>query len=173
MLEGRDRVNELRAPAREDATLGELLKRAGEDLAAEHGIAFAATLRGEDTPLPDHVFDEARHIGDEALLNAYRHAEAQHIRLIVQQTPSRLVWEVIDTGRGMLPTQEFTAGRTGHWGIAGMRERARTIGARFTLASAAGEGTAIRLQVRLRGDALGWAARWFGSAGAARDERSK
>jgi hypothetical protein len=37
-----------------------------------------------------------------------------------------------------------------------MRERARAIGARFTLASAPGEGTRVRLQVRLRRDALGW-----------------
>ncbi len=173
MLEGRDRVNELRTPVRDDATLGELLKRTGEDLAAEHGITFTATLRGEGAPLPDHVFDEARHIGDEALLNAYRHSEARQVRLIVQQTPSSLVLEVVDNGRGMLPTQEYTAGRTGHWGIAGMRERARTIGAHFTLASAADEGTAIRLQVRLRGAALGWAARRFASAVAKRDERSK
>ena len=173
LAEGRDRVNELRTPARDDATLGEILKRAGEDLAAEHGIAFTATLRGEGAPLPDRVLDEARHIGGEALLNAYRHGEAKQVRLIVQQTPSRLVLEVIDDGRGMLPTQEYTAGRTGHWGVAGMRERARTIGARFTLTSAAGEGTAVRLQARLRGGALGWAARWFGWSGAPRDERSK
>jgi signal transduction histidine kinase len=173
LLEGRDRVSELRTPTRDDATLGEILKRIGEDLAAEHGPAFTATLRGEGAPLPDRVLDEAKHIGAEALLNAYRHAEAKQIRLVVQQTPSRLVLEVIDDGSGMLPTQEYTAGRTGHWGVAGMRERARTIGARFTLTSAAGEGTSIRLQVRLRGGALGWAARWSGWAGAPRDETSK
>ncbi len=165
-------MNELRSPARDDATLGEILKRAGEDLAAEHGVAFSATLRGEGAPLPDRVLDEAHHIGGEALLNAYRHAEAKQVRLIVVQTPSRLVLEVIDDGRGMLPTQEYTAGRTGHWGVAGMRERARTIGARFTLTSAAGEGTAIQLQVRLSAGALGWAARRVGWGGVPRDERN-
>ena len=150
-----------------------MLFRSGEDLAAEHGIAFTAILRGEGAPLPDRVLDEARQIGGEALLNAYRHAQARQVRLIVQQTPSHLVLEVIDDGRGMLPTQEYTAGRTGHWGVAGMRERARTIGARFTLTSAIGEGTAVRLQVRLRRGALGWAARGFGWSGAPRDLRGK
>src|SRR6202012_2598831 len=53
LLEGRGRVNELRTPARDDATLGEILKRVGEDLGAEHGIAFTASLRGEGAPLPD------------------------------------------------------------------------------------------------------------------------
>ena len=160
LAEGRDRVTELRAPARGNATLGEGLKRLGEDLEVEHGPAFTATLRGEGAPLPDRVFDEARHIGTEALLNAYRHADAWNVRLVVQQTPSRLLLEVVDDGQGMLPTREYKAGRTGHWGIAGMRERARTIGARLTLNSAPGEGTRIRLDARLRGGALGWATRW-------------
>jgi signal transduction histidine kinase len=173
LAEGRDRVTELRAPPRGDATLGEGLKRLGEDLEAEHGPPFAATLRGEGAPLPDRILDEARHIGTEALLNAYRHADAWNVRLVVQQTPARLLLEVVDDGRGMLPTQEYKAGRTGHWGIAGMRERARTIGARLTLNSAPGEGTRIRLEVRLGGGALGWAARWPWRLGAVRNESKK
>lgn len=173
LAEGRDRVTELRAPARDDATLGEGLKRLGDSLEAEHGPAFSATLRGEGAPLPDRILDEARHIGTEALLNAYRHADAWNVRLVVQQMPSRLLLEVVDDGHGMLPTQEYKAGRTGHWGIAGMRERARTIGARLTLTSAPGEGTRIRLEVRLRGGALGWAARWPWRTSAAKNESTK
>ena len=156
LMEGRDRVSELRAPARGAATLGESLARLGEELAEEHGVAFVASLRGEGAPLSDRVQDEAMHIGREALLNAFRHAGAAQIRLAVQQTPSRLLLEVDDDGRGMPPTQEHAAGRAGHWGLAGMRERARAIGARFTLASAEGEGTQVRLELRLRRDALGW-----------------
>jgi signal transduction histidine kinase len=162
LLEGRDRVSELRAPARDGATLGDALSRIGEDLAEEHGPTFIATRRGEGEPLPDRVFDEARHIGAEALLNAFRHAGASQVRLVVRQTASRLVLEVVDDGCGMRPTREYTAGRTGHWGLAGMRERARTIGARFTLSTVEGQGTRIRLQVRLRGVALRWPARWVG-----------
>jgi signal transduction histidine kinase len=161
LAEGRDRVTDLRAPMREDATLGELLERIGEDLATEHGPAFSATLRGEGAQLPDRVFDEAHHIGAEALANAYRHADARYVHLLLQQTPSRLVLQIVDDGRGLLPTQEFTAGRTGHWGIAGMRERARAIGGRFTLTSTQGEGTRIRLDVRLRGGWLARGSRWL------------
>jgi signal transduction histidine kinase len=172
LLEGRDRVSELRAPARDAATLGDALSRIGESLAEEHGPTFITTRRGEGEPLPDRVFDEARHIGAEALLNAFRHAGAKQVRLIVQQTTSRLVLEVVDDGRGMLPTREYTAGRTGHWGLAGMRERARSIGARFTLTTVEGQGTRIRLQVRLRSVALGWPARWVGRADASGQGRS-
>ena len=155
LAEGRDRVSELRTPARGRQTLGECLKRCGEELAEEHGLPFIAALRGEDAALPDRVQDEATHIGREALLNAFRHAGARTVRLVVQQTPGWLVLEVADDGRGMLPTQEHAAGLAGHWGLAGMRERARAIGARFTLESAPGEGTRVRLCVRLRPRAFG------------------
>jgi signal transduction histidine kinase len=156
LAEGRDRVTDLRAPAREHETLGERLERLGDDLAAEHGPPFSLTLHGEGAPLPDRVHDEAHHIGAEALTNAYRHAGASHVHLLLRQTPSRLVMEIADDGRGLLPTQEHAAGRAGHWGIAGMRERARAIGATLTLNSAPGEGTRVRLEVRLQG---AWLAR--------------
>ncbi len=149
LMEGRDRVNELRAPAGDGATLGETLARFGEELAAEHGHAFSAALRGEGEPLPGRVRHEAEHIGREALLNAAQHGRAAEVQLVVQQTPTRLVLEVRDDGRGMPAQREYAAGRAGHWGLAGMRERARSIGARFTLTSAEGEGTQIRLELRL------------------------
>ena len=164
LAEGRDRVTDLRAPAREDETLGELLERLGDDLAAEHGPLFSVTLHGEGAPLPDDVFDEAHHIGAEALANAYRHAGAGHVHLLLHQTPSRLMLEIVDDGRGLLPTQEYAASRAGHWGIAGMRERARAIGGRFTLTSAPAEGTSIRLEVRLRGSLRARGARWLRAA---------
>jgi signal transduction histidine kinase/ligand-binding sensor domain-containing protein len=163
LAEGRDRVSELRTPARGPQPLGVALRRFGEELAEEHGVAFAATLRGEGAPLPDRVQDEAAHIGREALRNAFAHAQALEVRLVVQQTPAWLVLEVADDGRGMPPTQEHAAGRAGHWGLAGMRERARAIGAHFTLESAPGEGTRVRLRVRLAPRAFGLlelSARW-------------
>ena len=148
LMEGRDRVSELRAPAGGSATLGEALARFGEELAA---------LRGEGEPLPARVRHEVEHIGREALLNAAHHARAASVQLIVQQTPARVVLEVRDDGGGMPALREYAAGRAGHWGLAGMRERARSIGARFTLTSAEGDGTQIRLELRLRGRARrGW-----------------
>jgi signal transduction histidine kinase len=161
LVEGRERVSELRAPGRSrstlgEATLGEALRRQGEELAAEHGAALIASLRGETEPLPDRVRDEAFKIGSEALLNAFKHSGAKQVWLTLHQTPSRLEIEVSDDGRGMAPTREYTAARTGHWGLVGMRERARAIGGTLTLTSSEGEGTQVRLVVRLRGGVRGW-----------------
>jgi signal transduction histidine kinase len=110
------------------------------------------------------VFDEAHHIGAEALANAYRHAGAGQVHLLLEQTTSWLVLEIVDDGRGLLPTQEYAAGRTGHWGIAGMRERAEAVGGRLTLTSAPGEGTRVRFEVRLCHGALARIGRWLHGA---------
>jgi signal transduction histidine kinase/ligand-binding sensor domain-containing protein len=172
LMEGRDRVNELRTPAGSGATLGESLARFGEELSAEHGHAFSAALRGEGQPLSGRIRHEAEHIGREALLNAAQHGRSAEIRLIVQQTPTRLMLEVRDDGRGMPTQREYAAGRAGHWGLAGMRERARSIGARFTLTSAEGEGTSIRLELRLRGRARrGWLGLMFNASPLAREQK--
>ena len=157
LAEGRDRVNELRTPVGAGVTLGEALARFGAELAAEHGHEFSATLRGEGEPLPDRARHESEHIGREALLNAAQHASARSVQLVVQQTPTLLVLKVIDDGCGMPALREYAAGRAGHWGLAGMRERARSIGARFTLTTADGEGTLVLLHLRLPGRARrGW-----------------
>jgi signal transduction histidine kinase/ligand-binding sensor domain-containing protein len=169
LLEGRDRVTELRSRVRDSATLGERLQRIGEELSAEHGVPLVATLRGEGEPLSERTRSEAEHIGREALLNAFRHAGAARVQLVLQQSSARLVLDVIDDGRGMPATQEYAAGRAGHWGLAGMRERARSIGGQLTLASTEGEGTRVRLQLRLRGrtrGGFGRVAGWLARIGA-------
>jgi nitrate/nitrite-specific signal transduction histidine kinase len=52
--------------------------------------------------------------------------------------------------------------RSGHWGLLGMRERARSIGARLDIDSVAGAGTTIRLTVprAYRGARPRWVAWW-------------
>jgi signal transduction histidine kinase len=51
---------------------------------------------------------------------------------------------VRDDGRGMAPDAE----RPGHWGLAGMRERAAAIGAHLAITPGpGGSGTAVELRV--------------------------
>jgi hypothetical protein len=53
---------------------------------------------------------------------------------------------VRDNGSGIDP-QVVGAGRDGHWGLSGMRERADRIGARLRVLSASSAGTEIELSV--------------------------
>jgi signal transduction histidine kinase len=61
---------------------------------------------------------------------------------------------VRDDGQGFDPSQATPAG---HWGLIGMRERAASIQARLTVASAPGAGTEVVLVLPERS---GWSALW-------------
>lgn len=51
------------------------------------------------------------------------------------------------TERALTLTKLLSAGRDGHWGLPGMRERAEQIGARLDIWSEAGAGTEVDLRI--------------------------
>ncbi|HVU66227.1 MAG TPA: ATP-binding protein [Ktedonobacteraceae bacterium] len=61
--------------------------------------------------------------------------------------PAGLDITIEDNGIGFDPASEHT--RSGHYGLLGLRERARLIGGRCTLESTPGKGTLLSLQVPL------------------------
>lgn len=77
----------------------------------------------------------------EALTNAWRHAGGRDVRLTVQPDGGQLRVEVADAGPGFDPARVNGAGE--HLGLTGMRERAESLGGRFHVASAAGQGTQV------------------------------
>jgi signal transduction histidine kinase len=87
------------------------------------------------------VRDEVYRIGCEAIRNAYQHSQAS--RLTVELTYAQdLTLHVIDDGAG-IEAGVVEAGKDGHFGLQGMRERAARIGGTLTLESAPGAGTEI------------------------------
>jgi signal transduction histidine kinase len=54
---------------------------------------------------------------------------------------------VRDNGRGMDASIDLAGGRPGHWGISGMRERARRIGATLDIMSRPNGGTEVALSL--------------------------
>lgn len=82
-------------------------------------------------------------IAREALLNALRHAGARAISVRLSGGERRLALAVSDDGRGLAP--EARAGRPGHLGLVGMRERALAIGARLHIDAPPGHGTIVEL----------------------------
>lgn len=69
-------------------------------------------------------------------LRARRHAGATVLRITVTFGWRTCVMVISDNGRGIPP--EYAGGRTGHWGLAGMRERAALMQARRGSTSTAG-----------------------------------
>ncbi|MFJ9345973.1 sensor histidine kinase [Streptomyces sp. NPDC101237] len=114
--------------------------------------ALPATYEGPPGPFTLALAPAARRqllsITAEALENAYRHAGATKVGVRARTTPTHLVVTVRDDGRGLPPdTRLEDLGRTGHFGLLGMTERAASMGARLRLTT--DEGTEVRLEVPL------------------------
>jgi signal transduction histidine kinase len=147
VAEGRDRVAGLRSAAVPDADLAGALRRFAEPLARDAGIAFHLHADGRARRLREPAADEAFAIAREALWNAFTHGQARKVDVTLQYAPSGLVLTVNDNGVGLPDDVDVERGRPGHWGIPGMRERARTLGATLTARTAPGDGTTWTLRV--------------------------
>ncbi|MFP2931561.1 two-component regulator propeller domain-containing protein [Pyxidicoccus sp. 3LG] len=147
LVEGRDRVMDLRAASEEHSELSEDFASVGQELAQDHPVGFRGVVEGEPTPLDPIVRDEVFRIGREALVNAFQHASAKRIEVELTYDPDELRLRIRDDGRGVDPEFLQAGGRPGHWGLSGMRERARKIGARLDIWCRDGSGTEVELRV--------------------------
>lgn len=144
--EGRQTLEGLRTQHGVDDDLAMALACDAEDLRGEHAIDIRLVVEGKRLALHPLIGDDVYRIGREALVNTFRHASAKHIEIHLEYTPDRLRVSVRDDGVGIEPSV-LGAGRPGHWGILGMRERAERIGANLRLLSAPGAGTELELLV--------------------------
>ena len=152
ITEGREAVQGLRASTVESNDLAQAITTLGEQLAAEAGNAASVGLHVavEGTPRNLHpiVRDEIYRIASEALRNAFRHAEAQRIEVDLRYDERQLRLRIRDDGKGIENTFLTAEGRTGHFGLPGMRERAKLMGGEMTVWTAAQSGTEIELIIR-------------------------
>jgi signal transduction histidine kinase len=102
----------------------------------------------DDLHLPNGVALAVFRICQEALHNAIQHADASEIAVRLTQYPDRLRLTVTDDGRGIrgeVDPARFVA--QGHFGLAGMRERAAMIGGKLDVQTAADYGTVVILEL--------------------------
>ncbi|WP_239133340.1 GAF domain-containing sensor histidine kinase [Rugosimonospora africana] len=135
------------------------LRKQAELLNRVHPVAVRFT--GEAVPRLTPVREEAAYrIAQEAVHNALRHGAPSWVEVRLGTRNGSVLLEVNDDGRGFDPAAPATSGRLG---LASMRERARAVGGRLEVRSAAGAGTTVRLAVPVSGEA-------GGERGGARDD---
>jgi ligand-binding sensor domain-containing protein/signal transduction histidine kinase len=140
--EGRVAVRGLRTESGDDLEQAFCLVQ--QEYAARNGADFEVTVEGRVRTIHPLIRDEVYRIGREALVNAFRHARATRIEVELEYGPRRLRMLIRDDGCGIDPNI-LQAGRDGHWGLPGMRERARRIGGQLTLSSRTASGTEVEL----------------------------
>jgi ligand-binding sensor domain-containing protein/signal transduction histidine kinase len=151
VAEGRDAVQGLRASAIEVNDLANAIRELGETLATEQGNGDAPELRvdvqGVSRPLHPILRDEIFRIACEAVRNAFRHSGAKRIEVEIRYDARQLRVRVRDDGKGMDAKLLGRGGREGHFGLNGMRERAKLAGGKLAIFSTQGEGTEVELAI--------------------------
>ena len=103
------------------------------------------SIQGELT-LPEAVEIQLSRIIQEALANVRKHADATRAWIAVEKNDKEVSFTVGDNGRGFAMNQEV--GQDGHhFGLAIMRERAKSVGGILELYSAPGLGTRITVKL--------------------------
>ena len=146
IAEGRSAVYDLRSSATATNDLAEALKAVGNELSDGNAAAFNLTVEGPIRDLHPIIRDEIYRISREALSNAFKHAHARHIEAEISYAPRAFRLRIRDDGEG-IPAEVLDQGRTGHFGLPGIRERAQQIGADLTIWSRPGSGTEIDLRL--------------------------
>ena len=155
IAEGRDAIQGLRANPELESNLEHLLTSAGKELtrsssAEREPPTFRVTVEGTRQPLSPLLQDEIYRIAREILRNAFHHAQASRIEAEIAYDLQLFRLRIRDNGKGIDRKVLEQGARQGHWGLPGVRERAKRIGARLKLWSEPGAGTEAELTVPAR-----------------------
>ena len=144
--EGRSAIQGLRSSDSRTLDLVLALSGVQQELSVEPDVDFRVSVAGRQQALRPPIKDEVYRIGREALVNAFRHSGANRVDIELEYADSDLRLRVRDNGCGIDP-EVLEAGREGHWGLAGMRERATRIGGLLKISSSANAGTEVQLSI--------------------------
>jgi signal transduction histidine kinase len=144
--EGRHTVRGLRSMQQDLPNLQQALSHIVKELPDAGDVRFRVFAEGTIRTLHPLVQDEVYRIGREAIVNAFRHATAGSIEVTLDYRENRFRLLVRDDGRGLEP-EVLRIGRDGHFGMAGMRERAERIGGRLRILSRPNSGTEVELTI--------------------------
>jgi PAS domain S-box-containing protein len=152
ITESRDAIQNLRSEAAAPLDLAHSLTIMGQELreaqdARGDAAAFRVRVEGRRQALAPMLQEEVYRIGREVLRNAFRHAGARHIEVEIRYDEHLLCLRIRDDGKGIDPKVLEEGGRAGHWGLIGIRERAKRMGAQLHYWSEPGTGTEVQLSV--------------------------
>jgi signal transduction histidine kinase/ligand-binding sensor domain-containing protein len=144
--EARDRVSDLRTIGL-DVNVGDTITRAGEELFADSSTKVVVVTTGTPRQLVPAIADDIYRIAREALTNAYAHAHAKIVEMEIAYDAEQFRLNIRDDGRGIGEDVLQQGSKPNHFGLQGMRERARRSGGRLDIWSRDGAGTEIAFKI--------------------------
>ncbi len=140
LSEARRSVSALRPQLLEEGNLHSALHRLVTQMRAAADTSVIYEIKGTAYSLPAEVENNLLRIGQEALTNAIKYADAAEIRVELVYDNTQFILRVKDDGRGF---GVATIPSVGGFGLLGMSERAEHLGAQLSIQSQPGQGTEI------------------------------
>ncbi|WBS04864.1 triple tyrosine motif-containing protein [Pseudoduganella sp. SL102] len=143
----RDEVMNLRREAAQAPLVARLAHAIeGLDPAVRGRVELAVT--GCPELLDAAAADELFYVLHEAIVNSARHSGAARIAVSLHATAAGVEASVADDGCG-IEAGVAQAGRAGHWGLVGMRERIARLGGTLRIGGGPGQGCVVSFSVPL------------------------
>jgi signal transduction histidine kinase len=136
---------ELRPTALDDFGLAAALERLADNFSEQTGIAIELEAGLGQERLPSDVETVLYRLVQEALTNVVKHAQAEHVSIVLRRKEGAVSAVIEDDGRGFADGQE-----EGGLGLVGMRERVALVNGRFRIESSQNAGTTILVEVPVR-----------------------
>jgi len=141
--ETHDFLWDLRDPRRCDGSLAESLAAQAAYLRSLSDVPIACRAADDLPKVPADVQFHLLRIVREAVRNAVMHGDPSRIEIVASWEPGGVAVTVDDDGIGFVPRAAESL--PGHFGIIGMRERGRRIGASVRIDSAPRRGTRVQV----------------------------
>ncbi len=149
LVEARRAVWELRSPSlQQSGNFSEALKKASKRALDGTSIQLRFSTSGAARKLTQVIEDHFLRICEEAVRNAVKHARPTQVEVNLEHIFDELRLRVRDDGCGFDP-QGPEGTKDGHFGLVGIRDRARSMAGNLSLKSRPGQGTEILVTVPL------------------------
>jgi NarL family two-component system sensor histidine kinase YdfH len=151
LADARHAIDDLRQDQTDPLDVAEAIRAEVDRFTTATGIPCALDLALHIT-LSDAVYGHVHRAVAEGLMNVARHAQASQVWVEVVSLDDQVEIQVRDNGTGFDPAA--VEAQAGHYGLLGMRERARLAGGTLEVSSTPGKGTALRLRLPLSLEAV-------------------
>ncbi len=146
LTEARRSIMDLRTSALEGRDLPGAIEYVARTITSGSNVPVIVNGDSRGLVLDQDRQQQCLRIAQEAITNAVKHGRPSRIKVSLTSANGHAVLTVNDDGAGFDPDGVF-AGTRGHFGLLGMRERARRMGGEIAVVSAVGQGTTVEVRV--------------------------
>ncbi|MBE9050508.1 PAS domain S-box protein [Nostocales cyanobacterium LEGE 11386] len=144
LTEARRSIKAMRSQLLEDGDIFHALNRFATQIFSHTNTHIICQVIGEIYPLSPDVENNLLRIGQEALTNAFKYAQAREIQIELAYQERQCSLRIEDDGQGF---DMGSVSIVNSFGLLVMSERAERIGAKLTIQSSPGQGTKVSVLI--------------------------